>query len=455
MNEVVTRRWMIPKQRLLILMGAAAFHLLLNWSYVHITSPIYDYYGFVYRGPRPIAVGISTFLLSIVPALWLPVHLKRPSSLILWLLYLMVYVPSTIVPFYALDVPSTDLLVYVSALLASHAALSMTHRLRYLEIRPIAVPKLLFWSAIAAFSGLLYGYMYLVFDFSLQIGSLIDVYDTRFAYRDSVEQAGGPLGYAVTWQAKVLNPLMMGYGLVKRRISLVALGVMGQIIIFSFTGLKGVIFSGLFLTALLIVAARNGRYFGVAMMTGAISLVLVTAVLYVAFGLEVPSKLIVNRVFLLPGLLTGQYFEFFSSHEQAHLGHSILSSFVEYPYSLEPPRLIGSIYFRDAAINANANAWADGFANFGFLGIAIVTLALGAFIWIFDSLARRHDLRLALLLIGGHAFTLANTALLTTLLTHGMLLTLVIMYVVQTEEVVAHRGQELGGARRQLRYASS
>jgi len=135
------------------------------------------------------------------------------------------------------------------------------------------------------------------------------------------------------------------------------------------------------------------------------------------------------RMTALPGLLTGYYYEFFSTHPQAHLGHSIFKSFVAYPYAAEPPYLIGALYFHSASNDANANLWADAYANFGYTGILSFTLLLAILLWLYDSLAASpRDLRVAVLAIGLPAFALANGGLLTSLLTNGVLLAMLLVY---------------------------
>jgi hypothetical protein len=135
----------------------------------------------------------------------------------------------------------------------------------------------------------------------------------------------------------------------------------------------------------------------------------------------------------LPGLLTGYYYEFFSSHPKAHLGHSIFKSLIDYPYAVEPPYLIGALYFHNASNDANANVWADAYANFGYFGVICFTLLLAAVLWLYDSMAVECDRRLATLAMALPAFSLANGALLTSLLSNGMALAMLLVYLMPRE----------------------
>jgi hypothetical protein len=106
-----------------------------------------------------------------------------------------------------------------------------------------------------------------------------------------------------------------------------------------------------------------------------------------------------------------------------------------YPYSLNPPQLIGDVYFGSHEMSANANIWADGFANFGFIGILGVSLVLGLVLFLYDSLAARIEFPVACVLLVIPAITLANSALLTCLLTHGLgFALLVALFIPQRSE---------------------
>jgi energy-converting hydrogenase Eha subunit A len=142
-----------------------------------------------------------------------------------------------------------------------------------------------------------------------------------------------------------------------------------------------------------------------------------------------PAALVNVRMTALPGLLTGYYYEFFSSHPHAQLGHSIFKSLVDYPYAVQPPYLIASTYFHNAAMESNANLWADAYANFGYVGIIVFSLLLAFALWLYDSMAFGRDKRLAALVIGLPAFALANTGLLTALLTNGIGLVMLLVYL--------------------------
>ena len=109
---------------------------------------------------------------------------------------------------------------------------------------------------------------------------------------------------------------------------------------------------------------------------------------------------------------------------------SILKTLVNYPYAAEPPYLIGALYFHSASNDANANIWADAYANFGYPGIVCFTILFAILLWLYDSIAAgSRNTRVAALAIGLPAFALANGGLLTSLLTNGVALAMLLVYL--------------------------
>jgi hypothetical protein len=80
-------------------------------------------------------------------------------------------------------------------------------------------------------------------------------------------------------------------------------------------------------------------------------------------------------------------------------------------------------------MSANANFWADAYANFGYAGIVCFTLLLALVLWLYDSGSAGRDRYVTALVIALPAFAVANSGLLTSLLTHGIGLAMLLMYL--------------------------
>jgi len=281
---------------------------------------------------------------------------------------------------------------------------------------------------LVIFSIIFYSLIVASFGFRFHYVAWDEIYSVRAQFTNALDLAPPLTGYAINWQAWVINPFMIALGLRSRRVSWVLAGAAGQFAIYSITAFRSMFFSAAFLLYLLWLTRSNqafgarlgGTWTAIFAGTGALQ--------FLGYGL-IPESLVGVRMTALPGLLTGYYYEFFSSHPHVHLGHSIFKSFVTYPYALEPPYLIGYTYFHNVTEDANANLWADAYANFGYTGIVCFTILFAIVLWLYDSVAVGRDMRLAALVIGLPAFALANCGLLTSLLTNGTGFAMLLVYL--------------------------
>jgi len=140
-------------------------------------------------------------------------------------------------------------------------------------------------------------------------------------------------------------------------------------------------------------------------------------------GSIIATSIFVRRVLEVPAVVTSRYFEFFSDNPTYYLAHSFLRTWVRPPSPLPPPELIGSLYFRGSWVNGGL--WADAFANFGFAGMLLFAAILGGVLWLLDVVADRTDLAITGSVAGILGVIMTNTALFTTLVSHGLGLTIV------------------------------
>ncbi len=424
---------------MLTVVGAVTYTVALIFIYTEVVSPNYSYWGFSNNSPPTIYLLLSC-LVAIVPSIWMPVALQRPSQVVYWMLYVLVLVPASIVPIFSLQMEPGQVMMLELTLLAAFALLGLIYLLPTFRLPSIHLiysrryPQWLFWVIVAASGLLLYADVLSVYGFNLNLVSLSDVYDVRADYRASL---GGSAftAYAVQWLGNVIFPLLIARGLLTRNRLLVPIGFLGQLTLYSITGFKSILFSSALLLIVLFCFRSRGRSFGPTVIWGSVALVIATTVVGALSGQLLITDLGVVRPILTPGLLTGFYFDFFSVNETVKLGHSIFSSFVTYPYNLTPQFLIGEVYFGSAQTAANANVWADAFANFSYIGVIAFTIVLGFVLWGFDMLAKDRDIRIIAMLMGVAGFTLANAGVFTSLLTHGIGLMFILLYLLPNESM--------------------
>lgn len=409
-----------------VVLGCALYVAVFRIVYQLVIVPTWGYEGF--RSRAMLIRAISAGGLAVLPGLWLPVRLARPSQVLYWVLYLLVVVPTCLVAMWGLEDQSSGP-VLLSIFIVSMFGLSgLAYRAPLLPLPRAGLRNYEFGVILVLLSATFYALLVASFGVNFHFVSLQDIYSVRAQYQSTLDRAPGVVAYAISWQAWVINPLVMAAGLRWRRMSWVAVGAVAQFAIYSITGFRSMFFS-VYLLLYLLWAMRSESTFGTKLISTWTAIFAGAGALqYLGYALT-PAALINVRMTALPGLLTGYYYEFFSIHPQARLGHSIFKSLVDYPYAVEPPYLIASTYFHSAAMESNANLWADAYANFGYVGILLFSVLLAIVLWLYDSLASRCDRRLAGLAIGLPAFALANTGLLTALLTNGIGLVMLLVYL--------------------------
>lgn len=410
-----------------LIIGCCVFIAVFNWTYIHIISDPFAYLGYVYDPPAFPYIALA-FFLAVLPATWLPTAMSRPSQVIYWILYLLVIVPGVLVPLYTLRLEPRTILTFGCYLSGAFFLLGRIYSIPLARVRRLSIPGVVYWPSLAAFGLVLYFIIGQHFGLGVNIQSVIDVYDVREDFKGVIGQA--PLvSYSVNWLGNVINPLLIARGMITRNALAVVSGIVGQLVLFTITGFKSVFFSALLVAALLWAIRRGGRSFGIRILFGLSGLMALSPLVDNLIDRDFFVFIFIRRLLATPGLVTGYYFEYFSRHEFALLAHSI-NVFADYPYALDPPALIALRYFGSSSISANGNLWADAFANFGVPGIFLFTALLGTILWLFDSITRMMDMRIAALLLGIPAFTLANSALLTSLLNHGIGLAIVAIYLI-------------------------
>jgi hypothetical protein len=418
----------ITKRRVITVIAAIVYPVLLLWVLRDLLAPSWGYMGFNYLPPESLLFAVTTVLFAVVPALWMPLTGVRPGSVIVWIMYLLAYVPSQIMPVFSSGKVFRDFFDHQLSLLSGVIILAVMSAFPVVRLPRPKVSATVFWAGVAALSLASYALIVAEFGLPTQLPGIYDVYNVRSDFEELTVTANPIIGMLMNWQQKVVNPLLIAYGVVRRKPIALAGGLIGQLLLYSFAGHKTVLFSAFMVFGILIGLWKGARYFAPVIVVGLISLVTLLATMDIAANSLALTSLFVRRMILLPGLLTGHYFEYFSTHEMAHSLGPLLTPFFENPYGISLPRVIGGEYFGSDSVAANANMWADAFANFGVVGIVTFSVILGVIIWIFNSLALERDYRLVGSLAGLSAWTLCNSGLGVSLLTHGIAFALVIVY---------------------------
>lgn len=399
-------------RRAVLVLATVAYGLALAAIYPSEIVPIYAYAHLVDLEPGRQALLISTALAA-VPALWMPMSADRPSAVLMWVLYLIGYVPAVVLGPY-LTGSLGRVLPYDLALLASMAIVGAIMRLPPLPITSRGLSVTGYTRALVVLAVVCIAYVAATFGIH-KPPSLSTIYEARSRFATAVPASVGG-GYIVPWAANVINPTLMALGMARRRWSLVVLGVAGQLLIYSVTGYRTTLFSVIMVPLVYAGVAFARRSFG-------LSAVLLTTMVFV-LALSSPlafreSRALATRTVVTPAQVTTYYYDYFSRHDTYKLSHSFLSAFVPRPYPDEPPDLIGRIYFAPERPQANADLWGDAYANFRIGGVLVFSLVFAVLLLVADGAGRGRDLRVAGPTLASVGLSLSNSGFFTTVLTLG------------------------------------
>lgn len=443
-TPLLVLRW----QRISVIAASWIYTLALLVCLRFVVHPVWGYMGFGWTPPANPGMFVATIWFAFVPTLYLPLTFRKPSGFVLWMMYLMVYVPAQIVPVFA-DGRATDYLYFQVSLAICFFFLCVISELPTIALRRPTLDPRLFWLAITGFTVGTYILLVSTYGLPTTIPRLGDVYSLRSDFREQSAGASVLLVYLMGWQSKVINPLLIAFGLSQKSIPMVAAGGLGQLFLYAVAGHKSVLFSGLLVITVLLGRLWGGRKLGGLASWGAASLVVVSTAVTLGLGSLVLVTLFVRRLFLLPGLLTGYYYDFFSTNPKTMNLDPISRRLFTSSYEERVPSIVGRVFFDSQEMNANAHLWADAYAALGLVGMIIVTIVFGLILWTFNSLAVRRNGSLAAMLAAVPSFNTTNSALFASIGSHGIGLALLLLWLLP-ESPSDEKARPLGKSGRNL-----
>jgi hypothetical protein len=435
------------KQRILLACGMIAYVACFHWMYIHYLDATWAYFGFNYFAPSMKYV-VLAWVLSLLPSLWMPINLSRPSQLAYWVLYITVIVPSMFVPLFAGINPATEIVVLMIVFFVSFAITGASYLLPLLPLPSLRISRKAFWLFFGIVAGALVIWVVGVLHSHLHIVSFADIYDQRNSVKDVSE--GTAVSYALMGLTGAFNPFLMGFGLYYRRYWLLLTGIVGQLLVYSALGTKGSILSIIFIPGVYAVFKVGRSPFGLKVPFGFLAVLAGLCLSLVAVGYD-PNPIhflvlfvILMRTLPMGGLVTAWYYNFFQQNPVTYYSHVTgVNWFVHYPYANFIGLEIGSFYQSGSDLDATAHFWAtDGLEAMGLSGVLLISVFCTLVFWALDSAARRHDPRLSALIATYAAYNFANISIFTTLFSGGLVFLVLFLYLLPPE-----RGMEFAPSR--------
>lgn len=409
------------ESRLFFLFGCVLFRIALDFSYVFFVNPVFSYAGFNYD----LSIGgyCLSWLAYILCLTVTPHLLSRVSDYFLVSFLLAIMAPLSSITGLA-NTELIPLLVTASVFLFFRAfqhqsifstVMPVPHFIKLSEGRTISLTI-----AFISVFGLIFWYFYsgAFHYFNLDISK---VYQFREA---SAELSSvGFFAYFNSWVYKVFSIFLMCFFLLKKNFFLLLLFFCIQVFFFGVSAHKAVLFYPVMVFSIWFYFRRT-RALSL-MPLCFIFIIIFCLFLYLFFDYTLLGSLFVRRVFFVPAQLTLDYFGFFSINDFVWWSNSIFGIFIDYPYSMPVSEVIGQ--YNGSGASANNGFISSGYGHAGLLGVALYSFIFAYFLKVLDSAVLRSDVPVWLALcmtIVPLRTALVSSDLFTTMLTHGLALSL-------------------------------
>ena len=406
------------RNKFLFFSGVIVYRILVDYVYVNFVSLRFSYDGYTYS-ENFINYCISWFLLIPFLLLIIP-FLKRKEfviSNVVIFLFLLRFVPLT--SFIACK-PFSNSFVFAEIffwsllilLLRKRILPSKKYNFTFLNQNQLSdSSRQMLFNFILIFSCfvvLLISGVYT--NFRLHFGLNYEVYELR----SDAKTFNLPilLRYSLSMTKNILPVLFIYYWQEKKR-WICYLIVFITLLNFSINGLKSTIFLLLLSVILQIIYNKKITFWYPALFA---ALCFFSLVEYKIFNTYWISDLLVRRGLFTPALLDSYYFDFISQHGPTY-------------YQRGLHYVIGDIYFNSPEMQANNGLFSDAYTNLGYLGIIIYPLIYAIFFRFCETISRGTNKKFVMFAVIIIVNALNSTTFTTTLLTHGLLIVCLLLYI--------------------------
>lgn len=404
------------------LFSLVVFRAILDLLYYFYLVPVFEFH---YLTPTPLNFNLFQYCVS-----WVLVFLgglvasydaKNLSGIFFMSACMFLYIPMTTL--YGLNFYLTCLPVVYTllALLMSRVSSKLPFEVflpKLLNVNPrVAVvffSSFLFlfvvWSLISGATSTVNFDLDRIYEFRAQAQSMLDV---------------GIMAYINIWTQKVFNPLLFLLALYRKNKTMILITVLMQIYFFGITHHRAHLFTLVLVYMAFLLYYRKISIARLYILVS--SLLAVFFVFTFVWNLEAISAIIIRRAFFVPASVSFQWFDYFSAHPKVYWSDNFLSSIAPSEYSGSPlPLFLGDFFSPGSALGFNTGIVASGFAQAGFLGVLIYAFILGGVLSLANAMIRRGvpAYIVAAILFGPIQIAWTSSDLFTSLLTHGILVSI-------------------------------
>lgn len=398
--------------------------------YKYYLSPNWSYTGFIqeFNFEKFVFSAVAVFAFAYIAPLKFSVRSFYMNFLItFYLLPSLILFSFTNKPFYSVFVIIISVLVvnFVSSISVEKFSIS-------------AIPaKYIIWIFAIATAVLLLVLYFLagLRNFNLDISR---VYEFR---RDAADDLPGVFSYLISIFSNVFIPFGVILSLKYRYYIFTIFFFFMSIVLFGFTSHKSILFAPFVIFIVYEFLSRFKKY----------SFILISLILLLCAGvgseiyaqaygggsvLDSFNTLLIRRAIMVPPLLDYFYLDFFGYSPHYYWSNSFISFGLSTDnYGIPAPKVIGDIFFSSSDMSANTGFIGSGYAQAGIVGAILYAIGVGLMFAIFEAYGRYLGQSFVAAALFGQMVTMIRASdFLTMFLTHGVLISLIVMVFVRTPE---------------------
>lgn len=415
------------------------YEILSNW---------WEYFGFTYL-LNNVTVAYVACLVAALPSLLMPIRSKNLLHFSSFVIYILVFIPSMLVPVMQFSVGARHAIYLFSSTLIGASIFISLCRLPVRKLPRVSIDPSAFWIGFFIIYGGMTAITLRAYWGDLSFSGLdnASVYEQR--------AIGGEIGadalvrYSMLFLANALNPFLIAYGL-KHNKYLAMLGIVGEMLMFSAAALRYMLLLPFFIAGVYYLSDRKGEVSSLRFFGGVASVAILFLPLMLSYnptyGLTGSLlTLLYMRTLLISGMAFGVYDDFFSIFPHTYMSQSIfMRSFISYPYGDYSVGQAVGLYIAPTTeanvLELNANFIAtDAIASFGVGAIPLISAAAALLLWLIARAVPEGRERVAIAAFVGFLISISNTSMLTGLLTGGGAIIAALLYL--TPEAAPWRGR--------------
>jgi hypothetical protein len=414
------------KRLIKLIAGLLLYRVLLDLILIEYLSYKWSYIGFY--NDFNINKSIISYTTIVLFALFINFYKKLFSHFFYGIIFLIFYVPFGTIYSVMNKSHFFYFLATISFLILCFFIINIKiNKFSNLSTRDNQVNKFLrvFILIISAYTFLIMTYLNVGNVNFLNAFNLLEVYSIR----DNAKYNLG-MNYLFNWQSKVINPFMIAITIKNKQYKMATIFILFQLWLFMLTGHKMVLFNTIIVFLIIISKKAYMKRDLITYFLFYINVLLLTSFVEIQIkGSSYIVDLFFRRVFYIPPLISYYYYDFFDSTSFRYWKDSLFGRIFNVGKSedLLPSFIIGKVYFNNEETNAVTGFLGSEYVNAGTLGVLLATIIVILILKIVDYYSFKVDSDIVLITFISPIYTLWNSAILTSLLTGGILLSIFLL----------------------------